>query len=130
MEKIYELTYIIRPDLDDSAKKTLVDRFDAILKDNGASIIDSNDWEKRKFAYQIGKYVEGTYHIINFKASDDKGINEFDRLAKISEDILRHMFVLRDPESEEKTAKASKAKTIKKPEAKSSDDAEVVESKD
>lgn len=118
MEKTYELTYIIRPDLDDAAKQALIDRFDTILKDNGVSIIDSNDWEKRKFAYQIGKYVEGTYHIVNFKASDDKGINEFDRLAKISEDILRHMFVIREPEAEKASAEK---KTIRKSEAESTD---------
>mgnify|MGYP001262222628 FL=1 len=35
----YELTYIVRPDLDSDAKKTLVERFDGILSDNGATIV-------------------------------------------------------------------------------------------
>ncbi|WP_373385661.1 30S ribosomal protein S6, partial [Klebsiella pneumoniae] len=60
--KKYEITYIVRPDIDDAAKTALVDRFDKILTDNGAQVIDSKDWSKRRFAYEIGGFNEGTYH--------------------------------------------------------------------
>lgn len=63
--KKYEITYIVRPDIDDAAKTALVDRFDKILTDNGAQVIDSKDWSKRRFAYEIGGFNEGTYHIVN-----------------------------------------------------------------
>ncbi|GAK30933.1 30S ribosomal protein S6 [Weissella oryzae SG25] len=92
----YELTYIIRPDMDSDAKKALVERFDTILADNGATVAESKDWSSRRFAYEIAGYREGTYHLVNFTATDDAAINEFDRLAKISADILRHMIVKRD----------------------------------
>jgi ribosomal protein S6 len=59
----YEITYIIRPDLDDAAKTALVERFDKIVTDNGAEIISSKDWSKRRFAYEIGGYNEGIYHV-------------------------------------------------------------------
>ena len=95
-ETKYEVTYIIRPDLDDAAKTELVERFDNILKENGANIIDSKDWQKRKLAYEINKYNEVLYHIVNLSAEDDKAINEFDRLGKINNDILRHMIVKRE----------------------------------
>jgi small subunit ribosomal protein S6 len=95
-ETKYEVTYIIRPDIDEEAKAQLVERFDNILKENGANIIDSKDWQKRKFAYEIKKYSEGTYHIVNLTANDSKAIDEFDRLAKISGDILRQMIVVRE----------------------------------
>lgn len=42
----YEVMYIIRPNIDEEAKTALVERFDAILKDNGAEVIESKDWEK------------------------------------------------------------------------------------
>ncbi|WP_268912200.1 30S ribosomal protein S6 [Lentilactobacillus sp. SPB1-3] len=95
-EKKYEITYIIRPDIEDAAKTALVERFDKILTDNGAKIIDSKDWSKRKFAYEIGGYNEGTYHIVNLTADSDAALNEFDRLSKISDDILRQMTVVRE----------------------------------
>lgn len=94
--KKYEITYIVRPDIDDAAKTALVDRFDKILTDNGAQVIDSKDWSKRRFAYEIGGFNEGTYHIVNLTATDDAALNEFDRLSKINDDILRHMIVRRE----------------------------------
>ncbi|NLR09867.1 MULTISPECIES: 30S ribosomal protein S6 [Lactobacillaceae] len=92
----YEITYIIRPDLDDAAKTALVERFDKLLKDNGADILDSKDWSKRRFAYEIGGFNEGIYHVITLNANDDTALNEFDRLSKINDSILRHMIVKRE----------------------------------
>ena len=94
--KKYEITYIVRPDIEDAAKTALVDRFDKILTDNGAQVIDSKDWSKRRFAYEIGGFNESTYHIVNLTATDDAALNEFDRLSKINDDILRHMIVKRE----------------------------------
>lgn len=89
----YEVMYIIRPNIDEETKTALVDRFDAILKDNGAEILESKDWEKRRLAYEIKDNREGIYHIVKISATDAKGINEFDRLAKINDDMLRHMII-------------------------------------
>ncbi|VDK14393.1 30S ribosomal protein S6 {ECO:0000255/HAMAP-Rule:MF_00360} [Oenococcus sicerae] len=94
----YELTYIVRPNLDKDVKAALLARFDTILTDNGAQISKSEDWNTRKFAYEIDGYREGTYHVVTFAAEGTKAVDEFDRLAKISEDILRHMIVAVDPE--------------------------------
>ncbi|MFD1471830.1 30S ribosomal protein S6 [Companilactobacillus mishanensis] len=95
-ETHYEITYIIKPDIEEEAKKTLIDRYDKIINDNGAKVIDSKDWEKKRLAYEIANYKEGIYHIINLDASDDVALSEFDRLAKIDDNILRHMTVKRD----------------------------------
>ncbi|AYM01455.1 30S ribosomal protein S6 [Levilactobacillus yiduensis] len=92
----YEITYIIRPDLDDAAKTALVERFDNLLKDNGAELINSKDWSKRRFAYEIGGFNEGIYHVITLNATNDEALNEFDRLSKINDSILRHMIVKRE----------------------------------
>ena len=92
----YEITYIISPAIDEAAKTALVERFDNILKNDGAEIVDSKDWSKRRFAYEIGGFSEGIYHIVNIKAENADAINEFDRLAKINDGILRHMIVKRE----------------------------------
>lgn len=95
-EAHYEITYIIKPDMEEDAKKVLIDRFDKILTDNGAKVIDSKDWEKKRLAYEIANYKEGIYHIVNVDADNDEAINEFDRLSKIEDSILRHMIVRRE----------------------------------
>ena len=95
-EAHYEITYIIKPDMEEDAKKVLIDRFDKILTDNGAKVIDSKDWEKKRLAYEIANYKEVLYQIINVDADNDVAINEFDRLSKIEDNILRHMIVRRE----------------------------------
>ncbi|MEC6748760.1 30S ribosomal protein S6 [Marinilactibacillus sp. GCM10026970] len=89
----YEILYIIRPNIEEDNKKALVERFETILKDNGAEVTESKDWAKRRFAYEIKGYREGTYRLVNIVSEDAAAINEFERLARINEDILRHMIV-------------------------------------
>ena len=90
----HEILYIIRPDIGDNQKKELVERFDAILTDNGAEITKSEIWDtNRKFAYEIEGFTEGDYYVVNLTSSSTDEINEFDRLARINENILRHMIV-------------------------------------
>ncbi|MSD84676.1 30S ribosomal protein S6 [Lactobacillus curvatus] len=92
----YEITYIISTTIDEESKTALVNRYDGILKDNGAEVIDSKDWSKRRLAYEINNQNEGIYHIVNVLADNDEALNEFDRLAKIDDAILRHMIVKRE----------------------------------
>lgn len=90
----YEIMYIIRPNIDEEAKTALVERFDAILTDNGAEVLESKLWEKRRLAYEMNGFREGIYHIVKVSSpSNANAINEFDRLAKINDSIIRHMIV-------------------------------------
>lgn len=89
----YEILYIIRPNIEESAKEELIARFDAILTDNGATVTESKLWQKRRLAYEINDFQEGIYHIVKLSSADAVAINEFDRLAKINSDILRHIIV-------------------------------------
>ncbi|WP_163655406.1 30S ribosomal protein S6 [Listeria sp. PSOL-1] len=91
MAKKYEIMYIIRPNIEDEDKKALVERFNEILTNNGAEIIESKEWGKRRLAYEIQDFHDGFYHIVKMTADKADSINEFDRLAKINDDIIRHM---------------------------------------
>lgn len=95
-ESHYEITYIIKPDIEEEAKKTLIDRYDKIVKDNGANNVESKDWEKRRLAYGIANYKEGIYHIITLDTDNEDALNEFDRLSKFDDNILRHMIIKRE----------------------------------
>jgi len=88
----YEIMYIIRPNVDDETKKAINDRFEKVLTDNGAEIVEKKDWGKRRLAYEINDFRDGFYQIVNVQ-SEPAAVQEFDRLAKISEDIIRHIVV-------------------------------------
>lgn len=88
----YEIMYIIRPNIEDEAKKALVERFNTILTDNGAESAETKDWGKRRLAYEINDLRDGYYQIVKVTA-DSAAVEEFSRLAKISEDIMRHIVI-------------------------------------
>ncbi|GEN89727.1 30S ribosomal protein S6 [Oceanobacillus sp. FSL W8-0428] len=88
----YETMYIIRPDIEEEAQTALIERFNKILTDNGAEIEKVDEKGKKRLAYEINDYRDGYYVIINFQ-SDEAAVNEFDRLAKFNDDIIRHMTI-------------------------------------
>lgn len=92
MMRNYEIMYVVRPNIEEDTKKALIERFEEILTSNGAEIIESKDWGKRRLAYEINDFKEGFYQIVRVKSTDE-ATNEFDRLAKINDDIIRHIVV-------------------------------------
>lgn len=91
----YEIMYIIRPTVEEEAKKALIERFGEVLTSKGAEIIESKEWGKRRLAYEIDDLREGYYQLVKVNAGVE-AIDEFTRLANINEDILRHMAVRLD----------------------------------
>jgi small subunit ribosomal protein S6 len=87
--------YIMQPAIEEEAKKALVERFNDILTSNGAEIIESKEWGKRRLAYEINDLREGFYQIVKVNAGSE-AINEYTRLANINEDIIRHIAVRKD----------------------------------
>lgn len=99
--RAYEILYVVRPNLEEDALKSLVERFDEVLTSNGATIIESKEWGKRRLAYEIEDFKEGFYQLIKLDAEDSQAVDEFDRLAKFNNDIIRHIIV-RDEERQAK----------------------------
>lgn len=87
----YEIMFIVRPTVSEDELKNVVKSFSDVLTSNGAKITDTKEMGQREFAYEIKKFKSGYYYVINIDANDDKAIKEFDRLALISNDIVRHL---------------------------------------
>lgn len=89
--KNYEIMFIVRPTLGEDEVKKVIENFGNILTSNGAKITDSRDMGQRELAYEIKKFKSGYYYVYTVEAEDDKAIREFDRLALISNDVIRHL---------------------------------------
>jgi small subunit ribosomal protein S6 len=87
--------YIIRPNIEDEAKKALVERFNNVLSENGAEVTEAKEWGKRRLAYEINDFRDGYYMLIQVNSAVE-AVQEFDRLAKISEDIIRHIVIKKE----------------------------------
>lgn len=89
--KKYEIMFIVRPTLSEDEIKKVAKEFEQVLTTNGATVTDVKEMGQRELAYEIKDFKNGYYYVITLEASDDKAINEFDRLALISGDMIRHL---------------------------------------
>ena len=87
----YEIMFIVRPTLSEDEIKGVVKNFEKVLTDNGAKEVNVKEMGQRELAYEIKKFKSGYYYVVTLEAADDKAIKEFDRLALISNDIVRHL---------------------------------------
>ena len=87
----YEIMFIVRPTLGEDDVKKVVKNFADIIKNNGGKVTKEEDMGQREFAYEIKDFKSGYYFVFEVEAKDDKAIKEFDRLALINNDIVRHL---------------------------------------
>lgn len=92
----YEIMFIVRPNLAENEIKEVAKSFEAVLTKNGAKVTDVNEMGQRELAYEINDYKNGYYYVVTLDAKDDKAINEFDRLARNSKDIVRHLITKKE----------------------------------
>ena len=88
----YEILFIVRPDLEEKAIKDTFKKMEKVLVDKKAKVLSSKELGQKELAYEIKKHSTGYYFLINVEA-DSKAINEFDRVASLSEDVIRHIAV-------------------------------------
>jgi small subunit ribosomal protein S6 len=90
----YELMLVFRPDVPDDRTQAVIDRTTRGIVAAGGSIIKVSPWGRRRLAYQIDRYREGSYHIVLFE-SPGEAIAELEHSLLITEEVLRHL-VTRD----------------------------------
>ena len=63
----YETVFILTPVLSDDQMKEAVEKFNDVLKANGAEIVNEELWGLRKLAYPIQKKSTGFYVLVEFE---------------------------------------------------------------
>lgn len=86
----YELMLVLRPDVPDDRSQALIDRTTRQLVADGGQIVKVAPWGRRRLAYPIDRYREGSYHIVLFEAPAG-AIAELERGLLITEEVLRHL---------------------------------------
>lgn len=92
----YEIMFIVRPTLTEEEIKKVAKNFENVLTTNGANVTNVKEMGQRELAYEIKKFRTGYYYVIDVQASNDKAIKEFDRLALINNDIIRHLITKKE----------------------------------
>ena len=91
----YEAMVILDASMEDEKIEEAVSKVEALIKKNGGKIDKIDRWGKKKLAYPIKKQSTGYYGLFYFKSPEDS-IKEMDRVLRISDDVMRHMFVRKE----------------------------------
>lgn len=95
--KAYELLYFVDPAATEETRAAVMRRIEVAITENGGMVGGVEDWGKRKLAFEVDKFNEGDYTLINFR-TDPSQIAELDRILRINDAVKRHMVVRRTDE--------------------------------
>ena len=103
----YELIYITPPETPEDALGELHQQVEKVVHQFGGNIEKTENWGRRRLAYDIAHHREGTYvlHVIN---GPGEFVHELDRRLKVIDQVVRHLVVRVDDEL--RVAERAKAK--------------------
>ncbi len=91
----YELVLVISPEVAEEEFEAAIDKVSQFVSGKGGSISDVERWGKRRLAYPIRHFVEGSYVLARFKLQPAFG-KELEANLRISEEVLRHLLIRLD----------------------------------
>ena len=93
----YELVYILPPDTTEQQATELHDQVASVVSRLNGQLEKTENWGRRKLAYEIGKFKEGVY-VLDVINGDGELMKELDRRLKVIDQVIRHMIVRVDEE--------------------------------
>jgi len=88
----YELVLIVSPEVGEEKFEAIVDNVSQFITGKGGAISDVERWGKRKLAYPIRRFMEGSYVLTRFRLKPALS-QELEANLQISEEVLRHLLV-------------------------------------
>ena len=89
----YEIMFILKPTLEESVIKSTVKKLEKALTDNKTTITLSKELGQKDFAYEIKGFKSGFYFLYSIESSNDAAVKEFNRVARIDENVVRHLVI-------------------------------------
>lgn len=108
----YELLFIVSNKYSEEEAKAVVERAHKIITDNEGEVTYTEVWGKKKMTYPVKNFHYGYYFLAEFNCAKEK-INKVDTEFRLSNEILRHMIVVKPIRTIEEI-KAEKAEEEKK----------------
>ena len=99
----YELMVILNPELSEEETEGTLQRLQDIIREGEGEVSNLDKWGKRRLAYEVKKFREGYYAVLNFKAAPAVAA-ELERIIKITDNIIRCMLI-RDERAEQEVEK-------------------------
>ena len=88
----YELVYLVSPEVGEDGVGALHAQVEEIVTGLGGQIENTDNWGRRRLAYEIGKHKDGTY-VVELVNGPPEVVHELDRRLKVMDTVLRHLVV-------------------------------------
>jgi len=95
MHNAYETMYILRPDLGEELLDQTIERYQTLLREAGATNIETQHRGKRRLAYEINRQREGIYIQMNYEG-DGSFIAPMERAMRQSDEVIRYLTIKQD----------------------------------
>ena len=88
----YEIMFVVRPDMEEAEIRKTAEDMKKVLTDAKANILEEKPMGQRELAYEVRKFTTGYYYLFVVEATPEAE-EEFKRVARINESIIRHIVV-------------------------------------
>jgi len=93
----YELVYILPPDTTEQQVTEIHQQLEAVVSRMSGAIEKTENWGRKRLAYEIAHNKEGVYVLDVINGSGDL-MKELDRRLRVMDQVIRHMIVRVDEE--------------------------------
>ena len=106
----YELVYIVTPEASEQEVADLHTQIEQIVQRFNGTFDKTENWGRKRLAYDIGHHREGTYVVETITGSGEL-MKEIDRRLRVIDQVIRHLIVRVDEELRvaQRTSEARKA---------------------
>jgi len=105
----YETVFIMVPDLPDEEREGIIERYRSVLTDAGGDLLVTDEWGRRRLAYEINGFNKGHYVLFEH-ASEPTIISEMERQMRLDDQILRYLTIKIEDSFDKAAYEAAKAK--------------------
>jgi small subunit ribosomal protein S6 len=96
-DRQYELLYILPPDSAEQQVNELHEQIASVVSRLNGQIEKTDNWGRRRLAYEIGPHKEGVYVLELINGSGEL-MKELDRRLRVLDQVIRHIVVRVDEE--------------------------------
>src|SRR5215510_2004821 len=116
MTRIYEALFIVKPDAPEEEVDHFIEQMKTVVTNTGGTVDKVDKWGKRKLAYRVEKYREGSYVLLQFTA-DAQSVKEFERRLRVADLVIKFITVRIDETLKrlEKRKKEREKRAARKP---------------
>ena len=112
MSRLYEVMFIVRPDVEDEEADKLIEALSTTVKTGGGVVKSAEKLGRRKLAYQVRKFNDGNYILFTVEANGAV-VLELERRLRVTEQVIKFITVRMD-EEEKRLAKVKANRGVRR----------------